>query len=289
MACAQSLALITIARVKPRILLAITGGVLGLAAGVCAAFLSVGVLAGILWLFVFGDNPWPDWTGPLITAVALVIVLVSIAAGAWIGYRRGERMSSASPGAVARQVAAAAILVLLFVAALGGVLQKSRRESNQLRHQQQELQLWTRQKQRITSLQAPPRADGSGWDVQVNTAGEAGGRYLLRLELQRQGAALLTREATAKLAAGENRSSFSLDNSEILAAYSGRVFRAGATNLAVEESADVRVTLLPVVDHQTAQRLGVNTPTLEQFADARTLPLKINFQIGSDGQAQFRP
>ena len=54
----------------PALLLAIVGGAVG------AWFAVIGgtaVLAGILWLYVFGDDPWPSWAETILNlAIPLV-------------------------------------------------------------------------------------------------------------------------------------------------------------------------------------------------------------------------
>lgn len=45
-----------------------------------AAYVLLGVVAGALWLYVLGDNPWPSITEWVLRTTGLV-VFVSIAAG----------------------------------------------------------------------------------------------------------------------------------------------------------------------------------------------------------------
>jgi membrane protein YdbS with pleckstrin-like domain len=35
-----------------------------------------GIAAGLAWIFVFGDDPWPSWAEPAITIIALVVALL---------------------------------------------------------------------------------------------------------------------------------------------------------------------------------------------------------------------
>ena len=51
-------------------LLAIIGGG---AAALGVTMLGTGMLAGFLWIFVFGDDPWPDW------AMSMLNVLIPLA------------------------------------------------------------------------------------------------------------------------------------------------------------------------------------------------------------------
>lgn len=47
-------------------LLAIVGG--GIAA-IAFMFGATAALVGILWLYVFGDDPWPAWIDPVLNAI----------------------------------------------------------------------------------------------------------------------------------------------------------------------------------------------------------------------------
>ena len=62
------------------LLLAVVGG----AAGAWAATLLItGALFGFLWIFVFGDDPWPAWVDPVAGVVIVVFGLGLWAAMAW--------------------------------------------------------------------------------------------------------------------------------------------------------------------------------------------------------------
>ena len=72
-----------------QIVYAIIGGILGGFLGLVVATFGIAALAGMLWLFVFGDNTWPDAAERVLSAIGILILLASIWLGAWIGYRRG--------------------------------------------------------------------------------------------------------------------------------------------------------------------------------------------------------
>ena len=74
---------------KKRYLYALLFGLPGLfIAGIISIFVFAG-LTGILWLYVFGDNPWPSYTEAVLSSLFVVSVLiiwfVSLALGYWIG------------------------------------------------------------------------------------------------------------------------------------------------------------------------------------------------------------
>jgi len=90
----------------------------GLVAAVILAALAVGAAAGALWLFVYGDAPWPAVTGTLLPLLgALVFTGAWGGALAW-GYAVGRRLE-AVPGLDRRHLWLAAgvtLGLLLFVA-----------------------------------------------------------------------------------------------------------------------------------------------------------------------------
>jgi hypothetical protein len=66
-------------------------GVPGLFAAVLGAFAVFGAAAGTLWLFVYGDNPWPPAAGHI-----LMLLFAITAAGSWfllmrLAYAAGQR------------------------------------------------------------------------------------------------------------------------------------------------------------------------------------------------------
>ena len=52
-----------------RYVLAAFAAVIGFTAGLIGAGAITG---GFAWIFLFGDNPWPSWSEPLILATAIV-------------------------------------------------------------------------------------------------------------------------------------------------------------------------------------------------------------------------
>jgi len=91
----------------------------GLVAALLLAALVVGITAGGLWLFVYGDAPWPPLAGTLLPALGALVF-----AGAWggslaWGYAVGKRLE-AVPGLDRRHLwlAAGVTLALLLLVAL---------------------------------------------------------------------------------------------------------------------------------------------------------------------------
>ena len=77
---------------KKRYLYAFLFGIPGLfVAGIISIFL-FGAFMGILWLYVFGDNPWPAYIEPLISISFVLTVLVLWIATISLGFVVGKRL-----------------------------------------------------------------------------------------------------------------------------------------------------------------------------------------------------
>lgn len=75
---------------KPWLLmvLAIAGGAIG--AWATTIFLAGG-LHGVLWIYVFGDDPWPAWVNPAFGVAILVIGIALWVLMAWAIWSRFRR------------------------------------------------------------------------------------------------------------------------------------------------------------------------------------------------------
>jgi len=93
-------------------------------ASLMIAGLMFGAGAGALWLFVFGDNPWPSAAGNVLAAGFVLVFAASWLGLLSVAYSAGKR-HEASPGLDARLVwassGATALLVLLVLAHQRGV------------------------------------------------------------------------------------------------------------------------------------------------------------------------
>ncbi len=61
----------------------------GLFASFIIAAAITGIIAGVFWLFIFGDNIWPEWTEAFIGSLFVIIFLGSLGAFAIAGYQLG--------------------------------------------------------------------------------------------------------------------------------------------------------------------------------------------------------
>lgn len=66
---------------KKRYLYALLFAVPGLGIALILAFLVLGTASGFMWLFLYGDDPWPAQAGTLLPWLFLLVLL-----GLWIGF-----------------------------------------------------------------------------------------------------------------------------------------------------------------------------------------------------------
>lgn len=77
---------------KKRYLYAMLFGIPGLfVAGMISIFL-FGAFAGVLWIYVFGDNPWPPYAEQLLSIVFVLTVLALWIGSLVLGYVVGKRL-----------------------------------------------------------------------------------------------------------------------------------------------------------------------------------------------------
>jgi len=99
---------------KKRYLYALLFGIPGFFAAGIISLLAFGALIGILWLFVFGDNPWPA-SPDAVLSIVLVLTFLSLWTGSIItGYALGKKLES-DPALNRIHVLISAGLTLLFI------------------------------------------------------------------------------------------------------------------------------------------------------------------------------
>lgn len=104
---------------KRRYLYVLLFGVPALLAALLVAFMLSGAVAGALWLFVFGDDPWPSYASHVLSAlfaltcVSLWIVFLSVAYKAG---KKQEQHAAMNTRHVMIALAATVLLVLIGVA-----------------------------------------------------------------------------------------------------------------------------------------------------------------------------
>jgi membrane-anchored protein YejM (alkaline phosphatase superfamily) len=80
-----------------------------------SAFVAGGMGAGILWLFVYGDNTWPQGAGDAVMAFAAIVAVAVLAVLLFASYSFGKARE-ASGGVAKRHVAVAIVISVLLPA-----------------------------------------------------------------------------------------------------------------------------------------------------------------------------
>lgn len=81
-----------------------------------SAILAAGGGAGVLWLFVYGDSPWPEAAGTILMVVAGATGIASFGAMLFSSYAFGRRREPA--GGVSRRHVALAVAVSILLPVL---------------------------------------------------------------------------------------------------------------------------------------------------------------------------
>jgi hypothetical protein len=85
--------------VRVRTLYTLAGASWGLVLGVLTAVAAVSYALGFSWLFLFGDDPWPESSGWFILAVGIAVFIAVFGLFLGIGYRWGRRLEARGAGA----------------------------------------------------------------------------------------------------------------------------------------------------------------------------------------------
>jgi hypothetical protein len=79
---------------KKRFLYSILFGIPGFFISLIVSFVIFGVAVGILWIYVFGDNPWPSSTEKILPILFALIFLTVWIASIAAGYVTGKKLES---------------------------------------------------------------------------------------------------------------------------------------------------------------------------------------------------
>jgi len=77
------------------------------------AILAVGAGAGILWIFVFGDDPWPEVAETWLLGLLISVFTLVLTALVWASYEFGKRQEPLDGLAGKHIVIAIAVTILL--------------------------------------------------------------------------------------------------------------------------------------------------------------------------------
>jgi len=91
---------------------------------IIAAALMLAASAGALWLFVYGDDPWPDTANVLLGAIFLLVAAALWLALLFVAYmvgRQQEGEQSLNKGHVALSLGATVVLAVIIIVRVAGL------------------------------------------------------------------------------------------------------------------------------------------------------------------------
>jgi len=77
---------------RKRYIYSLLFGIPGFFIALIISFVIFALVAGVFWIFVFGDNTWPSSTGPILTGILLLTFLVLWIATIMIGFATGKKL-----------------------------------------------------------------------------------------------------------------------------------------------------------------------------------------------------
>ncbi len=220
---------------------------------------------GVSWLFLFGDDPWPETASLIILFFGFFLVIASFLVGLVLGWSYGKQLDQ-TPGANVNKIRKRAFLWLGLGVGVSTSLIASLYFSST---QQTEKRLQT-DKQEINfsqlqeELYAIENIIFSGWqngetEVQINFEGKRVGKYKLywTLEEQNFGHTIEKGVENLYLNNGPHNTKFTLKIEQISQVYSDVVL-AGKGRVLVEESFLFKSTLEPVLNDSEIKGLPQN-------------------------------
>jgi hypothetical protein len=251
-------------------------------------------MLGAFWLYVFGDNPFPQWLDGFILITGSIVFLLTATTSIHLSRKYGRLRESSALGDAPEEHRRALFLGLLPVvllaltalvvwqragdtAAGSAQLDNQIAEFNQLkadRHVLQELSVTDSNKEHfqihLSTSGRLPRTYSLQWQVNAQPYGEV---------LSNERFVALTNDTPQQL-------SFEFTLAELAQSYRDQFLTAG--NVVVDEAFTLSVTLIPVVDDKEIQAW----PEFERFqweqgksalASTLTTIIHVSFRIDADG------
>ena len=278
---------------RPATLYLWAGIVWGLLLGSLAAWGVMAVAAGASWLYLFGDEPWPDAVGWVIPLIGLTVFLVVLVVFAALGLRHGREASRVGPGEARgrriqgiRLLALGLLLGLALTAAVGARIADQHDARVLLERQGAWFETLLSERQSLVSLGVARAARDMSYDMTVGTTGARGGTYRLdwSLHATSYGATLTEGSAELELEPGDNRVRLPIDAGRIVRRYHEVALNGRDVHVEVDESFRLEAALSPLLGADELARLppheAHNLP-LGQSAliDAKSASFPARFRI----------
>ena len=272
----------------------LVGLVWGVLLGGLAAWTVMAMAAGVSWLYLFGDDAWPEaveWLIPLIGLLAFLGVLaVSVAFGLRVGRHadRGERAEARRRRVQGIGLLALGLLLAVALAGTGGARiagQEAERASRD--RQAAAFEALRAERQVLSAVTVARAARDMSYDMTVETTGARGGRYRLAWSVRSTSYRATLAEGTAELALapGNNHARLALDAWEMVERYHKIALDYRDVDVEVAESFRLEIALTPVLGADDLARLPPHVAHnlsrgQSALIDAKSLDFPAHFRIG---------
>lgn len=243
-----------------RVLYALVGLAWGLVLAAPTAIWTGAMAAGVSWLLLFGDSPWPDRAAAAIMALAVVAGLAVAAIGAMSGYFLGRRQelrqqTAGDPGAARKRGYLAGGAAIVAAGILAGLALSGARDEGQRREAtDQRAAAFARLAQsrhQIITIDVTGPGGGGFHEVKIRTVGDRPGQYQLKWRVTEQAykKVLLQGADVIALDRGEQAMTFSFAAEQLQRNYRRLVLDSHSSGggVLVEEEFMVHATLQPVL------------------------------------------
>lgn len=246
---------------RTRTIWTLAGVAWGLLVGLITAVQTAAFLAGVGWLFIFGDDRWPEAANLVLLGMTSVAGLVPFVLLGWLGRRIGiafesesrQRLRTRRRGWFVFALAVGGLALGAGLASAGALTERARRADREAAERQY-VQL-AGSTHRIADVEL---ATGSPPDVAVDLGleGARAGEYLLdwRLRETAYDSTVAAGSRTLTLPPGASRVSIGIDTAAVRRRYQ-RVVLDGAGGVRVDEELELRFTLRPILTEDEARRL----------------------------------
>lgn len=258
------------------------------------AYVVLRVVAGALWIHVFGDNPWPTATYWLIPVIGLVVFAATAMCCIYFAYRYGRQREVAAKDDDPQErrnillltLAPLALLVIASVAFWQRGLQQAEATAAIERREAAFNDLLDA-RHRVAGLTAH-RTVSNDFEATITSSGGQAGSYRLLWEVRdRVYRAILAKEANY-VELGIEAAEFSIEISigELASSYRDSILTVGG--VLVDEPFELFVTLEPAIEEEDREAWPAfashqwergETPLRSTVA----IELPVQFRVGQDG------
>lgn len=259
-----------------------------------AAYGVVGLIAGVLWLYVFGDNPWPAATDWVIPVIGLIVFVSVTACCIYLARRYGRQQEIEADGDTAREwrtvyLVTMVPLVLIAITALS-FYQRSVHHAEAIAATDQRQAVFNdlvRTRHTISEL-VVRRTDDGDVEARVAMSGERQGAYRLLWKVNSMiyGEVLSGEVHNLNLGVEGDELNFEIPIDEIARSYRDTILNGGG--VAVDEPFELVVTLLPEIDGDDIEAWPAFERSRWEQGDSPlrnsvTTEIQVRFRVGRDG------